>query len=88
LALGFLILQFSVVLIIQKEKEKEKLLLELWNSLVCVDCLNFKSLALEGLQFKLDSGNFDFIKISTQITNKFSKVRQNDLKKIYAEINE
>jgi hypothetical protein len=78
LALGFLILQFSVVLLIQKEKEKEKLLLELWNSLVCVDCLNFKSLTLEGLQFKLVSGYFDFIKISTQIKNNFSKVRQND----------
>jgi hypothetical protein len=44
-------------------------------------------LTLEGLQFKLGSGNFDFIKISTQITNNFSKFKKMQNNLIYAEVN-
>jgi hypothetical protein len=44
----------------------------LWNSLMCSNYLNLKSLFCD---LKLDSWTFDFIKNSTQIINIFSKVQ-------------
>jgi hypothetical protein len=73
-ALGFLILQFLAVMVIIIKK---RLLLELWNSLVCLRLAQFWVLVLKGLWFKLDGWKFDFSAILAQITNNFLKVQQN-----------
>jgi len=44
-----------------------------WNSLMCLDCLNFKSLSWKVCDSKPNSWTFDFIKISTHIINKIFK---------------
>jgi hypothetical protein len=49
----------------------------LWDNLVCLDCLTFKSLSLKVYDLNLTYEIFDFIKILAQIINIFSKVWQN-----------
>jgi hypothetical protein len=48
----------------------------LWNSLVCLDCLSFKSFSQKVYDSKLDIWTFDFIRILAQIIYNFSKVQQ------------
>jgi hypothetical protein len=50
----------------------------LWNNLMCLDYFNLKSLPWKVCDSKRDNSTFDFIKISAQIINNFSKVRQNE----------
>ncbi len=49
----------------------------LWDNLVCLDCLTFKSLSLKVYDLNLTYEIFDFIKILAQIINIFSKVWKN-----------
>jgi hypothetical protein len=46
----------------------------LWNSLMCLDCPNFKSLSWKVCGSKPNNWTFDFIEILGQIINKISKV--------------
>ncbi len=49
----------------------------LWNTLVCLDCFNFKSLSWKVCGSNPISPSFKFIKILARIMNNFSKVQQN-----------
>jgi hypothetical protein len=55
-----------------------KVLSMLWNNLVSLDYFSFKSLSWKVSDLNLDRLTFNFIKISTQIMNKISKVWQNE----------
>ncbi len=58
----------------------------LWNNLMCLDCLGYKSLSLKIFGSKRDNQNFDFIKILKQIIDNFSKFQQTKNNLIYAEM--
>jgi hypothetical protein len=51
----------------------------LWNTLVCLDYFNLKSLLWTICNSKLDNGTFYFIKFLAQIINNFSKSWQKNL---------
>jgi alpha-galactosidase/6-phospho-beta-glucosidase family protein len=58
----------------------------LWNNLMCLDYFNLKSMLWKVYGSNHDSWTFDFIKISTQIINKFLKSLKKQKKLIYAKM--